>query len=139
MNVFTDDLFLAEAAATAGEVFAWHLRLDLGGCDPRVLDKPAQLAAWALELCERIGMTPFGEPIVDCFGNGRLAGLTLVQRIEESAIIAHTAFGRGLIADVVSCKEFEPATATGFTVSFFGARRVRSEFLTRSVPGEEEG
>jgi S-adenosylmethionine/arginine decarboxylase-like enzyme len=115
--------------------FGMELALDLADCDPQVINSPDELCAWATLLCEHIGMTAYGDPIVHHFGEDQLAGWSIIQPITTSDLKVHavdadnTAF-----VNVFSCKAFDPEAAAAFTVDFFRARRHTATVLQRRAP-----
>ena len=89
-----------------------HLIADMGGCDRSAVTSESAIRAFCRELVERIGMSPFGEPMIAHFAkhDPRASGYTLVQLIETSSITAHFAEVSGdVYLDVFSCKEFSVA------------------------------
>jgi S-adenosylmethionine/arginine decarboxylase-like enzyme len=125
----------APAPGSGLAAFGMELVLDLADCDPRVINSPDELCIWAALLCERIGMTAHGDPIVNHFGEAHLAGWSIIQPITTSDLKVHavdadnTAF-----VNVFSCKPFDPETATAFTVDFFGARDHTATVVHRRAP-----
>jgi S-adenosylmethionine decarboxylase len=128
-------LTVAAAATASRRVFGTELVLNLAGCDPEVIGNPEALTAWALQLCDRIGMTPFGQPLINHFGEGDLAGWTLLQLITESDIKVHAVDAdNSAFANVFSCRPFDTAEATRFTVGYFRAQRHEVTVLERRAP-----
>jgi S-adenosylmethionine/arginine decarboxylase-like enzyme len=115
--------------------FGMELALDLAGCDPEVLDSAAKLTEYVRKLIEKIGMTAYGDPIAANFGEGDLAGWTVIQLITTSNINLHASpADRSAHINVFSCKAFDPATATAFTLEFFGAAAYTRHLLDRTAP-----
>lgn len=71
--------------------FGWHLVLDLHGCDPDLIKNKEAISSFALKLVKLIQMRAFGEPWVEKIGTAGTdaEGITLVQLIETSALVAH--------------------------------------------------
>lgn len=87
-----------------------HLILSACACDDTLLEKDA-IAQFMRTLVEEIDMTPFGDPIVERFGQGIETGISAVQLIETSAITIHTNdAAKDLYLDVFSCKGFNENT-----------------------------
>lgn len=62
------------------------------------------------ELIKAIDMKPFGLPFIERFGEGHLAGFTLIQPIHTSSLTFHFAEQTGdMYGDVFSCKWFDEA------------------------------
>ena len=105
--------------------FGAELILDLHGCDPKLIRSKAKLATFARQLCRRIKMKRYGEPILAHFGHKdpMTNGYSLVQLIETSSIVAHFSEGTNKVyLNVFSCKEFDPADAAEFCRKFFKAK-----------------
>lgn len=118
------------APAGSGRGFGWHLILDLGGCDPAKLEDPERLRKWITTLVPSIGMKAHGDPLIEYFGEGDLAGYTVMQLIKTSSITAHCepyppaheqlVPGGRLHADVFSCKDFDPIRVVTHTIRHLG-------------------
>lgn len=118
--------------------FGMELLLDLAGCNPDVINSAALLKAWAVTLADAIGMTVWGEPTVAHFGEGDLYGWTVIQLITTSNINVHAVEGTNdAHINVFSCRAFDPAAATAFTVEFFAAAVHTSHVVQRRAPREE--
>lgn len=118
--------------------FGMELRLNLAGCDPRAIDSRDELAAYVTLLVEKIGMTAYGAPILVNFGEGDLAGWTVVQLITTSNITMHLApADRTAYLNIFSCRYFDPDVATAFTLDFFGASAYTSDVTDRTAPRVE--
>jgi len=105
---------------------AWGLctAVDLQDCNSDLIRDPERIKRYVVELCELIGMERFGECQVVNFGEGRVAGYSMVQLISTSLISGHFAndTNSGYI-DIFSCRGYDPATVETFSKEFFGARR----------------
>jgi S-adenosylmethionine decarboxylase len=102
--------------------FGMELQLELGGCDPVIINSASELAIWAVLLVEEIGMTAYKDPVVDYFGEGELAGITIYQRITTSNINLHAVpADNSAFINVFSCKRFPAERAINFCVDFFHA------------------
>lgn len=114
--------------------FGWHLSADLHGCKPEAIADPVRVISFSENLTDLIGMRRFGQPWVERFGQpGTQAyGLTLVQLIETSSVMAHFSEElRSAYIDVFSCKRFDPDAVTTFAVDYFAAVSYRSTFVKR--------
>jgi len=63
------------------------------------------LRAWVPELCRLIDMHPVGEPILQPYGSWGEGSPSIVQFLEESALLIHTYFEKKYVEFVLhSCK-----------------------------------
>lgn len=108
----------------AGKAWGLCTAVDLQGCNPDLIRDPEQIKRYVVEICELIGMERFGECQVVNFGEGRVAGYSMVQLISTSLISGHFANDtNSAYLDIFSCKGYDPATVESFSKEFFGARR----------------
>lgn len=132
--------------------FGWTLELNLGGCDTRILTDRQAMVDWGRRLCESIGMTSYGYPIVDQFGHDDLEGITgvyplrqvlgwrSVQRLTTSAAVVHAdPHAHGVHIDIFSCRPFDPTTTTRFCRDYFTARCGTGSYHVRRVPSLVDG
>jgi S-adenosylmethionine/arginine decarboxylase-like enzyme len=96
-----------------GEGKAWGLStsVDLQDCHPDTIRDPNHIRAYVVALCELIGMKRYGDCQIVHFGDGRVAGYSMVQLIETSLISGHFAndtnrayldiFSRGLFQAIL--------------------------------------
>lgn len=74
-------------------------------------------------LCELIGMKRYGDCQIIHFGEGRVAGYSMIQLIETSLISGHFANDTNrAYLDIFSCKGYDPGIVEEFSKRFFGAR-----------------
>lgn len=107
-----------------GEGKAWGLScaLDLRDCDPLVIRSRERIEQYVVELCELIGMKRYGACQIIHFGEGRVAGYSMLQLIETSLISGHFANDTNrAYLDIFSCKGYDPAIVEAFSKIFFGA------------------
>jgi S-adenosylmethionine decarboxylase len=99
-----------------------HLMLDLGNCDPHVLDDLDACFTLLSELPDKIGMTRITQPYVFRY-KGPIPeddGITGVAVIAESHISLHTYPKKGFVfVDLFSCKPFDVERAKDYIVQFF--------------------
>lgn len=115
--------------------FGMELQLDLAGCDLVVLDSRDDLIVFMSLLAERIGMTTYGDPIAVRFGEGDLAGWTVVQLITTSNMNLHAVpANQTLFLNIFSCRRFNPKEATDFAVEFFHATNHTATVVNRTAP-----
>ena len=110
---------------------AWGLStsIDLQDCRPASIRDRTIIEAYVIALCELIGMKRYGECQIVHFGEGRVAGYSMIQLIETSLISGHFANDTNrAYLDIFSCKGYDPEIVEEFSRKFFGARR-----STRSV------
>jgi S-adenosylmethionine decarboxylase len=104
---------------------AWGLctAVDLHDCNPELIRDAEYIKRYVVELCELIGMKRFGECQVVDFGDGPVAGYSMVQLISTSLISGHFANATNhAYLDIFSCKGYDPAVVESFSKEFFGAR-----------------
>lgn len=115
--------------------FGMELQLDLGGCDRDILASRDDLIIYVTLLAEGIGMTTYGDPLAVLFGEGKLAGWTVVQLITTSNINLHAAPASGALhLNVFSCRRFDPAAAIAFSLTFFRAKAHTARTVERTAP-----
>ena len=117
-----------------GDGKAWGLctAVDLQDCNPDLIRNAEYIKRYVVELCELIGMKRFGECQVVNFGEGRVAGYSMVQLISTSLISGHFANDTNNASlDIFSCKGYDPAVVESFSKEFFGARRSSSTATLR--------
>lgn len=108
-----------------------HLVFSGSGCNEKLLSK-VMIAQFLRELAISIDMVPFGEPLVERFGDGIELGISGVQLIETSAIVIHTNDGaRDMYLDVFSCKDFNPDAVVNFVHNTFSPDRIHCQTLLR--------
>ena len=108
-----------------GEGKAWGLctAVDLQECNPGLIRDAEAIKRYVIELCDLIGMKRFGECQVVNFGEGRVAGYSMVQLISTSLISGHFANDTNkAYLDIFSCKGYDPGAVESFSKAFFGAR-----------------
>ncbi len=108
----------------AGKAWGLCTAVDLQDCNPDLIRDADHIKQYVVELCELIGMKRFGECQVVNFGEGRVAGYSMVQLISTSLISGHFANDtNNAYLDIFSCKGYDPAVVEAFSKEFFGARR----------------
>jgi S-adenosylmethionine/arginine decarboxylase-like enzyme len=119
----TSSLPIREMVGT-GKAWGLCTAVDLQDCNPDLLRDADHIKRYVVELCELIEMKRFGECQVVNFGEGRVAGYSMVQLISTSLISGHFANDtNNAYLDIFSCKGYDPATVEAFSKEFFGARR----------------
>jgi S-adenosylmethionine/arginine decarboxylase-like enzyme len=116
------------------DYWGYHLMLDCAECDPAAITSYDTIYAFTKELVKEIDMVSYGEPQIVNFGSGNKAGYTLVQLIETSNICAHFVNETNtMYLDVFSCKTFNGDVVKLLVGKYFGAKRVRQNFMTRQA------
>ena len=117
-----------------GDGKAWGLStaVDLHGCRPEAIRDRNHIEAYVIALCKLIGMKRFGKCQIVHFGEGRVAGYSMLQLIETSLISGHFANDTNrAYLDIFSCKGYDPAVVEEFSRKFFGARSSASSVTLR--------
>lgn len=117
--------------------WGYHLRLDASGLNPDTIRSESACKKFLSAICEHIGMTAFGDPIVVRFGKDpKVSGFSLVQLIEESTISAHLVEqDNSGYFDVFSCLPFDHSMAVKFIVEYFDVQAHKSDYTERQAPG----
>jgi len=108
-----------------GEGKAWGLStsVDLQDCRPETIRDRDHIEAYVIALCELIGMKRYGDCQIVHFGDGRVAGYSMIQLIETSLISGHFANDTNrAYLDIFSCKGYDAVVVEEFSRKFFGAR-----------------
>ena len=104
---------------------AWGLStaVDLQDCRPDTIRDRDHIEAYVIALCKLIGMKRYGDCQIVHFGEGRVAGYSMIQLIETSLISGHFANDTNrAYLDIFSCKGYDPVVVEEFSREFFGAR-----------------
>ena len=116
-------------------IWGYHLRLNVSGCNDKILKKE-ELDKWICELVEKIDMITFGAPQIVHFGKNEphLSGWTVTQLIETSNIMAHFCDNtKQAYIDIFSCREFHHDLAINHFKEFFEPANIWSDFTIRSA------
>ncbi len=119
---------------TGPVTFGWELTLDLYDCNPETIASEQAIQQYARQLCEVIGMVPYGHPQTPYFGENQehTKGYSLLQFIETSSVVGHFSEGTGgVYINIFSCKAYDAEKAKHFTADYFGAGRTVARFTTR--------
>lgn len=115
----------SSAIGSIGAGGAWGLStsVDLHDCDPDAIRSREKIREYVVRLCELIDMRRFGETQIVHFGEGRVAGFSMLQLIETSLISGHFANDTNrAYLDIFSCKAYDPAVVEQFSREFFSAK-----------------
>jgi S-adenosylmethionine/arginine decarboxylase-like enzyme len=113
-----------QASEDVGAAGAWGMStsVDLQNCDPDAIRSREHIRDYVVRLCELIEMRRFGECQIVHFGEGRVAGFSMLQLIETSLISGHFANDSNrAYLDIFSCKPYDPAVVEQFSREFFSA------------------
>ena len=108
-----------------GDGKAWGLStaVDLQDCRPETIRDRDHIEAYVIALCKLIGMKRYGDCQIVHFGDGRVAGYSMIQLIETSLISGHFANDTNrAYLDIFSCKGYDAVVVEEFSRKFFGAR-----------------
>lgn len=107
--------------------------IDLFDCPKNLLQDKEFIASFLKRLCKAIKMVPYGEPIVDKFGEGSLEGISGVLFITTSSITIHCddLIGNRCFIDVFSCKAFDHVKALSFVLKYFRTSNYKQCITTR--------
>lgn len=127
-----DSNFFLEEFNASG---AWGLvtALDLHNCNPETIRSADKIYEFTVELCDRIKVNRFGEPVIVNFGaDERVAGYSLVQLIETSLVSGHFAnLTNRVYLDIFSCAYYDPHEMTEFSKEFFQSDRANVNIYLR--------
>jgi len=115
--------------------FGYHLMLDCSECDSRITNRDI-IYKFSKDLVKRIDMIAHGEPIIEflCPGDLEKEGYSLMQLITTSNIAGHFIdHHRHMYLDVFSCKKFNPEIVVATVKEYFGANKIRVNFITRNA------
>jgi S-adenosylmethionine/arginine decarboxylase-like enzyme len=116
--------------------------IDLQGCNGTTIRDSDDLRTFAVDLCHCIKMRRYGEPQMVRFGEEpRVRGITLVQLIETSSIVAHfIEQTNAACLNIFSCTAYPPYQTAAWCQRWFQAQQVRVSVLSRGpfqLSGEE--
>jgi len=96
--------------------------LDLPNCEHDILTDKLRIREFCSGLCSKIGMRPYGPPVIERFGEGNLRGISATQLIETSSITVHCdEIDNRVFVDIFSCKEFNDVDAWKYCEEYFGS------------------
>src|SRR5437660_1146771 len=106
----------AEELIREGKAWGLSTAVDLHGCRPEAIRDRNQIEAYVIALCKRIRMKRFGQCQIVHFGEGRVAGYSLLQLIETSLISGHfpNETNRAHL-DISRCNAYDPVLANELT------------------------
>jgi S-adenosylmethionine/arginine decarboxylase-like enzyme len=110
--------------------------LDCAGCDHAKITDEDNIYKFTKELVRRIDMVAYGEPIIAHFAthDPMKAGYSMMQLIETSNIAMHAVDrDNTMYLDVFSCKPYNNQDVIDCVKEFFGADKVRVNYITRNA------
>jgi S-adenosylmethionine/arginine decarboxylase-like enzyme len=110
--------------------------LDCAGCVNAKITDSDNIYKFTKELVRRIDMVAYGEPIIAHFAthDPQKAGYSMMQLIETSNIAMHAVDNDNtLYLDVFSCKPYNNQDVVDCVKEFFGADKVRVNYITRNA------
>ena len=107
--------------------------VDIYSCDPGTIRSADLIERFVHELCDLVGMKPFGKCQVVHFGEEeRIQGFSMTQLIETSLISGHFANASNTAyLDLFSCKFYEPREVAEFAMAFFKGRHYKMQISVR--------
>ena len=116
--------------------WGYHLMLDCAGCDHAKITDGDNIYNFTKELVKRIDMVAYGEPVIAHFAthDPMKAGYSMMQLIETSNIAMHAVDrDNTMYLDVFSCKTYEIEDVVATVKEYFGADKVRVNYITRNA------
>lgn len=114
--------------------WGYLLSLDLRHCSSAAIRSRPLIADFSASLVKRIDMQPYGDPLIEWFGDGPRGGFTLVQLIHTSCISAHFCEeSNNAYLDVFSCKPFRPEDVRAVVQDYFVPAHIREHFMARDA------
>lgn len=106
--------------------------IDFHSCNPNLIRDESKIKEFVKELCDKIKMRRFGEPVIVRFGKDKTEGITAIQLIETSSIVAHFVdHTNNLFLDIFSCKFYNPNEVAEFIKQFFKAKNYKLNYQIR--------
>jgi S-adenosylmethionine/arginine decarboxylase-like enzyme len=108
--------------------------LDCSECNDNIKSKE-KIYDFVKDLVQRIDMVAHGEPIIEYLLPGdSKQGYSMMQLITTSNICAHFIEPDGTAYfDIFSCKEYDIGVAQQVVKEYFGAAKMRVNFITRQA------
>jgi S-adenosylmethionine decarboxylase len=119
----------------SSKYWGYHLMLDCSSCNFNKITDPTHIKNFLAKLIPSIGMTAFGEPMIEMLLAGdENEGYSVLQLITTSNITAHFV-NRNCSAyiDVFSCKKFEIDLVLEITKEFFEYQSIKHQFIIRNA------
>jgi S-adenosylmethionine/arginine decarboxylase-like enzyme len=114
--------------------WGWELILDLFDCDRDAITQKEPMRKYIAEVLSLIDMKPYGECMVERFGEGDINGISAFQFLMTSSITVHCREDNGhndCYINLFSCKEFSPEKVIIFSQEYFNVKSVNFDFKLR--------
>lgn len=114
--------------------WGYHLMLDCSQCNDGIKSRD-NIYNFVKELVQEIDMTAHGEPVIEFLLPGDpKEGYSLMQLITTSSIVGHFIEPDSTCyIDIFSCKEFDQTVAVNIVKKYFGANKIRINYITRQA------
>ncbi len=128
---------VSEDEYNASDAWGLYTSVDVFECSERKIADEAAIRHFTIELCDRLGVTRYGEPMMVLFGDDpSIHGWSMAQMIETSLVSGHFIQSpKSAYVDIFSCRFYDAATIIRFAVEFFEG----SSFTYHSVLREKAG
>jgi S-adenosylmethionine/arginine decarboxylase-like enzyme len=116
------------------ETWGEELRIDLFDCKREKVTQKEYLKEYIKKVVELIDMKPYGECLVERFGEGDINGVSAFSFLMTSSIVVHCREDNGhsdCYINIFSCKDFDPQSAIIFSQGFFEAKKLDFDFKKR--------
>jgi len=114
--------------------WGYELILDLFDCDRLCITQKEPIKKYIYDILQLIKMKPYGECIVERFGEGDIEGISAFQFLMTSSITIHCREDNrhnDCYINLFSCKEFDPEKVIIFSQQFFNAKAINFDFKLR--------
>jgi S-adenosylmethionine decarboxylase len=117
-----------------GKPWGFFISIDLFNCDREKITSKEYIKQYIEELLPIIDMKPYGEPIIERFGEDDLNGVSAIQMLMTSNLAIHCREDNGhtdCFIDLFSCKQFDKQMTLTFSIAFFNAKGVNFQYRER--------
>jgi S-adenosylmethionine/arginine decarboxylase-like enzyme len=124
--------------------FAWGetLTIDLGECDSDIIRNGNLIKEFIETLIKKIGMKQYGNVLLERFAlhDSKVAGYSAMVFLETSSITSHYAEeSNSAYIDIFSCSNIPRREAIEYSIEFYKAKFMRSNFQIRYIPNKVTG
>lgn len=121
--------------------FAWGetLTIDLGECDSNIIRDGSLIKEFMETLIKKIGMKQYGNVLLERFAlhDSKVAGYSAMVFLETSSITSHYAEeSNSVYIDIFSCSNIPRREAIEYSIEYFKAKYMRSNFQIRYIPNK---
>ena len=118
--------------------WGWITCIDASGCDPFLINSPANFQKFVDELLEKIDMVRIGDlNVFWCQTNDpNKVGYSIYQLLQDSNISAHFCpeDNNSAYLDVFSCKEYDEKTVEEVFKKYFEPKKLKLTTIPRQAP-----